>query len=308
MGSEELGARFRHAAAWHPHRHRAWRGVGLGRSAPALRNDDVQGDAAAGNRLRGGRLPGLGTDRGRVAAAEGDAGSVPDDPRAAARSVDPDAVATWYMDGERRWPARSLRNPGLAKTFRILQQQGRDGFYKGEIAQAIVDKSAQLGGTMTIEDLANYSGEWTTPATDELQGLRRLHAAAAGADVGRQRDAQHPRSVRAEVDAGTDSGHARSGESEVLAPVRRGQETRLPTISTRSTRIRTFSKVPLDRLLSKAHAESLCSRVDPARASSPAPGGNAEERRRHHRAVHCRSLTATWWRGSTASTRSSAPA
>ena len=34
-----------------------------------------------------------------------------------------------------------FRNPGLAKTFRILQQQGRDGFYKGEIAQAIVDKS-----------------------------------------------------------------------------------------------------------------------------------------------------------------------
>ena len=38
----------------------------------------------------------------------------------------------------------------------------------------------------------------------------------------------------------------------------------------------TFSKVPLDRLLSKAHAKALCSRVNPARASSPAPGTNAD--------------------------------
>ena len=29
LGSEELGPGLRHAAAWHPHRHRAWRGMGL---------------------------------------------------------------------------------------------------------------------------------------------------------------------------------------------------------------------------------------------------------------------------------------
>jgi gamma-glutamyltranspeptidase/glutathione hydrolase len=37
-------------------------------------------------------------------------------------------------------------------------------FYKGEIAQAIVAKSNLLGGTMTLQDLANYKGEWVTPA------------------------------------------------------------------------------------------------------------------------------------------------
>ena len=37
-----------------------------------------------------------------------------------------------------------------------------------------------------------------------------------------------------------------------------------------------FSKVPLERLLSKAHAESLCGKVDPNRASNTKAGGNAE--------------------------------
>jgi gamma-glutamyltranspeptidase / glutathione hydrolase len=37
-----------------------------------------------------------------------------------------------------------------------------------------------------------------------------------------------------------------------------------------------FSKVPLERLLSKAHAESLCAKVDPNRASGTKAGGNAE--------------------------------
>jgi gamma-glutamyltranspeptidase / glutathione hydrolase len=37
------------------------------------------------------------------------------------------------------------RNPDLAKTFRILQKKGRDAFYKGEIAKAIVAKVRALG-------------------------------------------------------------------------------------------------------------------------------------------------------------------
>ena len=46
-------------------------------------------------------------------------------------AVGPDAVATWYMNGHPPAAGDIFRNPGLAKTFGILQQQGRDGFYKG---------------------------------------------------------------------------------------------------------------------------------------------------------------------------------
>ena len=85
-------------------------------------------------------------------------------------------MAVWMPfknpDGTPRGPAlgEAFRNPDLAKTFRLMQQYGRDVFYKGEIAQAIVAKSNALGGTMTLADLANYKGEWVEGATTNYHG------------------------------------------------------------------------------------------------------------------------------------------
>ncbi len=79
--------------------------------------------------------------------------------------VDPDSVNTFYIHGISPVAGTIFKNPGLAKTFRLIQQRGRDVFYKGEVAQAIVAKSNALGGTMTLDDLAKYKGEWVTPAS-----------------------------------------------------------------------------------------------------------------------------------------------
>src|SRR5436190_7230149 len=61
---------------------------------------------------------------------------------------DPDSVKTWYVDGRKVVAGQRFRNPDLARTFQLLQQQGADAFYKGEIAKAIIAKSTSLGGTM----------------------------------------------------------------------------------------------------------------------------------------------------------------
>ena len=164
-GMPQLGAGFGHARRRHSHSHGARCGVGLGRSAASLRHADVQRDVATGDRLRGAGFP----ISERIAhdwELPKGLGPVPSDPRECCKQLDPDSIATWYIDGRQPVAGQIHRNPGLARTFRILQQQGRDGFYKGEIAQAIVDKSNRHGGTMTLEDLAAYSGEWTTRATN----------------------------------------------------------------------------------------------------------------------------------------------
>ena len=83
---------------------------------------------------------------------------------------DPDSVKTWYINGKPPKPGDIFRNRDLARTFRLLQQHGRDVFYKGEIAEAIVAKSRALGGTMTTEDLAGYYGEWVSPPTTNYHG------------------------------------------------------------------------------------------------------------------------------------------
>ena len=63
-------------------------------------------------------------------------------------------------------------NPDIAKSLRLLAEKGRDAFYKGEIAQAIVRTSAAFGGTMELQDLADFSAEWVEPVSIDYRGWK----------------------------------------------------------------------------------------------------------------------------------------
>ncbi len=65
-----------------------------------------------------------------------------------------------------------FRNPGMARALRLLAEKGRDAFYKGEIAAAILKTSRQRKGTLTAEDLAVFSAEWVEPIWSEYRGWR----------------------------------------------------------------------------------------------------------------------------------------
>jgi len=56
-----------------------------------------------------------------------------------------------------------FRNPDLAWSYRQIAAQGRDAFYKGEIARRIVELSRRHAGAMTAKDLADYASEWVEP-------------------------------------------------------------------------------------------------------------------------------------------------
>jgi gamma-glutamyltranspeptidase/glutathione hydrolase len=56
-----------------------------------------------------------------------------------------------------------FRNPDLAASLQQIASHGRDAFYKGEIAAKILEASKRHGGTMTAQDLAEYSSEWAEP-------------------------------------------------------------------------------------------------------------------------------------------------
>jgi gamma-glutamyltranspeptidase/glutathione hydrolase len=63
-------------------------------------------------------------------------------------------------------------NPDLAKALRMVAEQGRDAFYKGAIAQAIVQTSSVFGGTMQPADLADFSAEWVEPISIDYRGWK----------------------------------------------------------------------------------------------------------------------------------------
>jgi gamma-glutamyltranspeptidase/glutathione hydrolase len=54
-------------------------------------------------------------------------------------------------------------NRNLARTFRELATHGKEGFYSGRIAEAIVGVLAQMGGVMTADDLAKHHSTFPEP-------------------------------------------------------------------------------------------------------------------------------------------------
>jgi gamma-glutamyltranspeptidase/glutathione hydrolase len=63
-------------------------------------------------------------------------------------------------------------NPDVAGALKLIAEKGRDAFYKGEIAQAIVSSSTALGGTMELQDLADFSAEWVEPISIDYRGWK----------------------------------------------------------------------------------------------------------------------------------------
>ena len=63
-----------------------------------------------------------------------------------------------------------FKNPELAKTLRLIAAKGRDAYYKGEIAKAIVAYSQKVGGFFQMNDFENYHAEWVEPLSVNYKG------------------------------------------------------------------------------------------------------------------------------------------
>lgn len=61
-------------------------------------------------------------------------------------------------------------NEDMAKTLEIIIEKGRDGFYKGEVAEAIVNSLNKYDGLFTLEDLANYQPIIRKPVSGTYRG------------------------------------------------------------------------------------------------------------------------------------------
>ena len=86
-------------------------------------------------------------------------------------SAHPNSRKTYLIDGERAPRAGEIfKNPDLAGTLRLIAEKGRDGYYRGKTAEAIVQISREQGGTMTLSDLSEFTPEWTTPIKTTYRG------------------------------------------------------------------------------------------------------------------------------------------
>jgi gamma-glutamyltranspeptidase/glutathione hydrolase len=84
----------------------------------------------------------------------------------------PAASSNYLVDGRAPRAGEIFRQKNLARTFRTLARGGRDAFYKGEIARAIVDYCEKNGGFLSMRDFAEHKSEWVEPIATDYRGYK----------------------------------------------------------------------------------------------------------------------------------------
>jgi gamma-glutamyltranspeptidase/glutathione hydrolase len=190
--------------------------------------------------------------------------------RGCCTQLDPDSVATWYVNGKPPVEGQIFRNPQLGRALQLLARYGRDVFYRGEIARAIVARSRALGGTMTLDDLSAYRGIWREPVRTLYHGYEILEppppsqgfAALEALDILQQCVPKlAPNQTLATL------GPASAEYWHLLVEAKKLAYADLYTYNADPA----FASIPVDRLLSESYAASQCSKIDPAHASAVGP-------------------------------------
>ena len=76
----------------------------------------------------------------------------------------------WLKNGKMPAKGEIFKNPQLAKTLKIIADQGRAGFYEGHVATTMADFIQSQGGFLSYEDLSSFHSEWTPPVSSNYRG------------------------------------------------------------------------------------------------------------------------------------------
>jgi len=82
----------------------------------------------------------------------------------------PNFQETYFIDKSTPLKGQIFKNPDLAKTLKIISENGRKGFYEGSIAKIISDFIQDQGGFLSYKDLKNHKSEWIEPVSTNYRG------------------------------------------------------------------------------------------------------------------------------------------
>jgi gamma-glutamyltranspeptidase/glutathione hydrolase len=177
----------------------------------------------------------------------------------------PEAERVFLPGGRVPELGEMFANPDLGKTLRLISEQGRDVFYRGEIAQSIVSTSAALGGTMQADDLADFSAEWVEPISISYRGWKVYELPPNGQGMA----ALEMLNIMSTLQA--DKGGP-------LAPMELHNRIEAMKLAYsdlyRYNADPRFAKVPVRGLLSEDYARQRAAQVNPEKANCTAASGN----------------------------------
>lgn len=83
---------------------------------------------------------------------------------------DPAAARTFLPGGRAPREGEIFANPNLAKSLELIAEEGRDAFYTGAIAEAIVADMKARDGLLEMRDLADHKADWVEPIRTTYRG------------------------------------------------------------------------------------------------------------------------------------------
>jgi gamma-glutamyltranspeptidase/glutathione hydrolase len=176
-------------------------------------------------------------------------------------------LETYTLDGKGRTPEKGdiFKNPALARTLRLIGEQGRDAFYKGEIADKIDAFMQANGGYLRKADLEKHTSTWVDPVSVNYRGYDVFELPPPGQGIA----ALQMLNVLEGFDLkamGSNSAAALHAmiEAKKLAWADRAKFYADPA----------FAKIPLTGLLSKPYAVERRKLIDPMKASRKVAPGN----------------------------------
>jgi len=175
------------------------------------------------------------------------------------------AASTFLVNGSAPPPGAIFTQKNLARTLRTLARGGRDAFYRGDIARAIVDYCQTHGGFLSMEDFAAQTSNWVEPISTTYRGytLCELPPNNQGLTA----------LMLLNILEGIDLTSMRSDperyyhtliEATKIAFADRNRYIADPA----------FSRVPVQELLSKEYAARRRTLIDPAKAMDPPSYGD----------------------------------
>src|SRR5438128_10866743 len=186
-------------------------------------------------------------------------GSVP------ALQVDRSAAALYLPGGRPPASGDLFRNPDLARTLRAIARDGRDAFYRGEVAQRIIACCAEQGGAHTAADFADYKAEWVAPLMTNYRGWDVYEIPPNSQGIAAL--------VMLNILEGLPLGEMGRGTVETLHAMIEAKKLAYADML-RHVGDPRFAKVPVEAILSKAYARQRAALIDPRRAAGHVDAGH----------------------------------
>jgi gamma-glutamyltranspeptidase/glutathione hydrolase len=158
-----------------------------------------------------------------------------------------------------------FKNPYLARSYRLIAENGRDAYYKGEIAEKLVALSDKVGGLFALKDFADHRSEWVEPVKTTYRGYEVWEIPPPGQGIAalQMLNLLEPQDL---VKLGPDSPdywHLLV-EAKKIAFADRAKYYADPV----------FAKVPVAELISKKYAARRAELFDPKHARTDLPAGD----------------------------------